>query len=466
MNRKTRVRFAPSPTGMLHIGGARTALFNYLFARNQGGKYLLRIEDTDKERSTDAAKKVILDGLKWLGLPADEEPVLQSEGEKRHADIAKELVDSGKAYYCYASKEELAQLREQSQAENKRFKYDRRWRDKDPSLAPKDQKPVIRIKAPLDGHTIFNDAILGEIKIPNQDQDDFVILRADGTPTYMLAVVVDDHDMEISHVIRGDDHLTNAAKQILIYQALNWEVPKFAHIPLIYGTDGKKLSKRHGATSATEYEEAGYLPEAMRNYLLRLGFAHGDAEIISDEQAKEWFNLEAIGKSPARFDFKKLDSLNAHYIKVKTAVEISKIILSKNPNFSAQEQEYILKLADEFKSRAINLNQLSEAAEFLKSNFIPQNNFTEKAAKIFAKEKNNLAEICKYLENIGEADFKHDLLYEKCKIFAEERNIKLGNLAQLLRVCITGSHASPSIFEIIEVFGKSESLRRLGLVSI
>ncbi|MFT5703531.1 MAG: glutamyl-tRNA synthetase, partial [Rickettsiales bacterium] len=306
---KIITRFAPSPTGFLHIGGARTALFNYLFAKKNGGEFLLRIEDTDQKRSTPEAVEAILEGLSWLGLKNDGEIVFQSKNIQRHKEVALDLLRQGKAYYCHTSAEELASLRQEAETKGEVFRFKSPWRDK---IAPESEgvKPVIRLKSPNQGQTIINDLIRGEITIDNSELDDLVILRSDETPTYMLAVVVDDFDMKISHIIRGEDHLTNSFRQQTIYDAMNWQVPKFAHVPLIHGPDGAKMSKRHGATSVIDYNEMGYLPEAMRNYLLRLGWSHGDDEIISDEQALEWFNLDHIGKSPARFDFAKLDNLN------------------------------------------------------------------------------------------------------------------------------------------------------------
>ena len=308
-------RFAPSPTGFLHIGGARTALFNWLYAKHTGGKMLLRIEDTDRERSTEAAVAAILDGLSWLGLEWDGEPISQFARGARHREVAEELVARGKAYRAYETPEELAAMREAAKAEGRFARYDGRWRDRDPKDAPAGAPSVIRIKAPRDGETVIQDHVQGRVAFPNKDLDDFVILRADGTPTYMHAVVVDDHDMGITHVIRGDDHLTNAGRQTIIYDAMGWKTPEWAHIPLIHGPDGAKLSKRHGALGVEAYRAMGYLPEALRNYLARLGWAHGDDEIFSTEQAAEWFDLDSINKGASRFDFAKLQSVNAHYIR-------------------------------------------------------------------------------------------------------------------------------------------------------
>ncbi|MDO9125288.1 MAG: glutamate--tRNA ligase, partial [Parvibaculum sp.] len=308
-------RFAPSPTGYLHIGGARTALFNWLFARHHGGQFLLRIEDTDRERSTESAIDAIFEGLRWLGLDWDSEPVFQFSRAARHVEVVQELLRRGKAYHCYASPQELEEMREKARAEGRPIRYDGRWRDRDPSDAPAGVKPVVRFRSPDEGETIVHDHVMGEVRFPNEQFDDLNILRSDGTPTYNLSVVVDDHDMGITQVIRGDDHLTNAGRQSQIYAALDWPVPEFAHVPLIHGPDGAKLSKRHGALGAEAYRDLGDLPEAMRNYLVRLGWSHGDDEVFSTEQAIEWFNLESIGRSPARFDFAKLESLNGHYIR-------------------------------------------------------------------------------------------------------------------------------------------------------
>uniref|UniRef100_UPI0030D97E65 glutamate--tRNA ligase n=1 Tax=uncultured Sneathiella sp. TaxID=879315 RepID=UPI0030D97E65 len=308
-------RFAPSPTGFLHIGGARTALFNWLYARHHKGKFLLRIEDTDRERSTDAAIEAILDGLAWLGLDWDEEPVFQFSRRERHAEVALELLATGKAYYCYASREELAEMRETARAEGRPPIYDGRWRDKDPAEAPAGVDPVVRFKSPNDGETVVRDLVQGDVTFANAQLDDMILLRADGTPTYMLSVVVDDHDMGVTDIIRGDDHLTNAARQQQLIEAIGWSIPRYSHIPLIHGPDGAKLSKRHGALGVEAYREMGYLPEALRNYLLRLGWSHGDDEVISTAEAIDWFNLENIGKSAARFDFAKLENLNGIYIR-------------------------------------------------------------------------------------------------------------------------------------------------------
>src|SRR5262247_2584399 len=315
-------RFAPSPTGFLHIGGARTALFNWLYARGRGGKMLLRIEDTDRERSTKAAIDAILDGLTWLGIDWDGEAIYQYSRAARHREVVEELLAAGRAYRCYASQAELAEMREKARAEGRSKLYDGRWRDRDPSEAPPDLKPVIRLKAPLSGETVIEDQVQGRVAWQNENLDDLVLLRSDGSPTYMLAVVVDDHDMAVTHVIRGVDHLTNAARQVQLYKAMSWDVPAFAHVPLIHGPDGAKLSKRHGALGIEVYRAMGFLPAGLRNYLVRLGWSHGDAEIFSTEQAIAWFDIDDINKSSARLDFAKLADVNAHYIRQASEDEL------------------------------------------------------------------------------------------------------------------------------------------------
>ena len=330
-------RFAPSPTGFLHIGGARTALFNWLYARHHCGKYLLRIEDTDRARSTAAAIQAIFDGLSWLGLSGDELPVFQSQRQERHAEVARQLLVRGAAYHCYCRPEELAAMRERARAEGRTTGYDGRCRDLSPAAVPSGVPPVIRLKAPRHGETVIEDRVQGTVRFANEQLDDMVLLRSDGTPTYMLSVVVDDHDMAISHIIRGDDHLVNAARQTQLYRALDWSVPTFAHIPLIHGADGAKLSKRHGALAIEAYREMGFLPEAMRNYLLRLGWSHGDDEIISTEQAIAWFDLEAVGRGAARFDMARLTSLNAHYLRQTDDAELAALIARRLESQSLRE---------------------------------------------------------------------------------------------------------------------------------
>ncbi len=448
-------RFAPSPTGMLHIGGARTALFNYLFAQHTGGQFLLRIEDTDANRSTPEATKAILDGLAWLGLKHDGEVVYQSSRAARHREVAEELVKRGQAYYCYTTAEELKEQRAAAETKGEQFKYDRKWRD-GTVTPPADIKPSIRIKAPLSGEIVVKDAVQGDVHFNAADAlDDMVILRSDGTPTYMLAVVVDDHDMGVTHIIRGDDHLNNAGRQMMIYTAMGWNVPVFAHIPLIHGPDGAKLSKRHGATSTTEYANMGYLPEAMRNYLARLGWAHGDDEIFSDAQAAEWFTLEHIGQAPARLDFAKLNHVNAHYLRAKTNSELAALI-APTLNANTTQQALLEKAMDGLKPRAGTLVELATAAKFYLSPQTPD----AKAADILAKGgRELLAQMIPHLETL--ADWSHDPIMDAAKAFGESIGKKLGEVMGPVRAAITGSTASPSMFEALAVLGREESLARL-----
>ena len=363
-------RFAPSPTGFLHIGGARTALFNWLFARHHGGTFLLRIEDTDRARSTEAAVEAILDGLKWLELDWDGDAVSQFERRGRHAEVAHQMLAAGHAYRCYASPEELEAMRAEQKATGQPMRYDGRWRDRDPAEAPAGISPVIRLKAPQEGETVLADHVQGEVRVQNAQLDDMVLLRADGTPTYMLSVVVDDHDMNVTHVIRGDDHLTNTFRQIQIYRAMGWDLPQFAHIPLIHGADGAKLSKRHGALGVDAYRDMGYLPEAVRNYLLRLGWGHGDDEIISTEQAIEWFDLGGIGRSPSRFDFAKLDNLNAHYMRLADDARLVSLIVplieaKSGGHVSSEARDLLTRAMPGLKQRAKTLVELADSAHFL-----------------------------------------------------------------------------------------------------
>jgi len=360
----TITRFAPSPTGFLHIGGARTALFNWLYAKNTGGKFLLRIEDTDRERSTQAAVEAILDGMKWLGLEWDDDVFFQFARAPRHAQVAEELIAKGQAYRCYCTAEELAAMRETAQKEGKGFRYDGRWRDRPATEAPAGVKPTIRIKAPPEGSITIQDKVQGEVTVDCKQLDDMVLLRSDGTPTYMLAVVVDDHDMGVTQIIRGDDHLTNTFRQRMIYDAMGWKAPDFAHIPLIHGADGAKLSKRHGALGVDAYRDMGYLPEAVRNYLLRLGWSHGDEETISTEQAIAWFNLGSVGKSPSRFDFTKLENLNGHYMREADDERLANLIMPRFPNATTEGKERIIRGMNGLKQRAKNLNELAENAAF------------------------------------------------------------------------------------------------------
>ncbi|OKH90055.1 glutamate--tRNA ligase [Thalassospira sp. TSL5-1] len=458
-------RFAPSPTGFLHIGGARTALYNWLYAKHTGGKFLLRIEDTDRERSTPEAVDAIFAGLNWLGLNADEEPVMQFARRDRHAEVAHSLVEAGKAYFCYCSPEELSEMREKARAEGRPMKYDGRWRDRDASEAPEGIKPVVRLKAPLEGDSVIHDQVQGEVRVANDQLDDYIILRADGTPTYMLSVVVDDHDMGITHVIRGDDHLTNAFRQKALYDAMGWDVPTFAHIPLIHGPDGAKLSKRHGALGVEAYrDEMGFLPEAINNYLLRLGWGHGDDEVISTEQAIEWFDIADVGKGASRFDFAKLTNLNGIYIRQAEDARLADLIAPTVAaeigarDLDAVQKQTLIKGMSGLKERAKTLTELAQSATFYVSNGVLS--FNDKAqalidgapAGLFAALANELAGLDTWHEEAIEAVVKQ---------LAESKDLKLGKVAQPLRAVLTGSNSSPGIFEVMHVLGKPETLNRI-----
>jgi glutamyl-tRNA synthetase len=461
-------RFAPSPTGYLHIGGARTALFNWLFARHHHGKFLLRIEDTDRARSTEAAIDAIHEGMRWLGLDSDGEVLYQFSRADRHAEVARELVAKGQAYYCYTSPEELTALRDQATAEKRNFRFDSPWRDATatPPTAstPRGIQPVIRLKSPRDGVVIIPDKVQGDVTIGCDQLEDVVLLRSDGTPTYMLAVVVDDHDMGITHIIRGDDHLTNAAKQMLIYQAMGWDIPVFAHVPMIHGADGAKLSKRHGALGVEAYRGMGYLPETMRNYLLRLGWSHGDDEIISTEQAMEWFNLEAIGQSPARLDFSKLENLNGYYIRQAADDRLVSLILpllekQLAVKLPAPAISRLIHAMKGLKERAKTINELAANALFYVHPLpLPMQ---ENAKPVLQDAANQaiLQAMMARLEALTE--WNHDALSALAKDYATETGVKLGTVMQPLRVALTGSTTSPSVFEILEVLGKAESRERL-----
>jgi len=456
-------RFAPSPTGYLHIGGARTALFNWLFARHHGGQFQLRIEDTDRKRSTPEAVEAIYEGMRWLELDWDGEAISQFSRIERHKEAVQELLQAGHAYRCYCSPEELTAMREQARADGRPMRYDGTWRDRDPSEAPTGIDPVIRLKAPQEGETTIEDLVQGRVTVGNTQLDDMVLLRSDGTPTYMLAVVVDDHDMAVTHVIRGDDHLNNAFRQAQLYQALNWDLPAFAHIPLIHGADGAKMSKRHGALGVTEYRDAGILPEAMRNYLLRLGWGHGDDEIISTEQAIEWFELENVGKSAARFDQAKLLNLNAHYLREADNEKLLKLV------FPALQERYEGKLADEAQNRVKKgLSGLKERAkttiELIDNTgfYVVQRpiELSEKAVKLLNEEaKNRLNDLSGRLTDV--TDWTTTNLEDQARAFADNEQIKLGQIAQPLRAALTGSHISPGVFEIMEILGKNETLGRI-----
>ncbi len=452
------VRFAPSPTGYLHIGGARTALFNYLFAKNNSGKFLLRIEDTDKERSTAQAIEAILQGLDWLGLKHDGNYILQSKNIARHAEIAYQLLEKNQAYLCYTSAEELEEMRQNAEKNGQVFRFKSPWRDKIMSQSSS-IKPVIRLKAPLEGSTIIEDLVQGKTEVKNNELDDLVLLRSDGSPTYMLAVVVDDHDMEITHIIRGDDHFTNGFRQKIIYQALGWNIPQFAHIPLIHGADGAKMSKRHGATSVIEYKNLGYVPEAVRNYLLRLGWSHGNDEIISDEQAIALFNLASIGKSPSRFDFAKLNYLNKHYIKNKNNDDLIVLVNQYlQHKISSDNQQKFLKIINFSKEKVDLIPQLAKICEIYQEDFYYDIN--ENDAEILQNKIEILKKIFKMIENIS--DFNEISIKQNFENFNIANNLKIKDYGIALRISLTYSSASAgAIFNILELLGKKEVLKRI-----
>jgi len=461
-------RFAPSPTGFLHIGGGRTALFNWLYAKRHGGTMLLRIEDTDRERSTDAAIAAILDGLKWLGLDWDGDVVYQFSRAARHREVAESLLAQGRAYYCYATQQELEEMRETARKEGRPLRYDGRWRDRDPSEAPKDVKPVIRLKAPTEGETVVEDEVQGRVVWQNKDLDDLVLLRSDGTPTYMLAVVVDDHDMDVTHVIRGDDHLTNAARQTQIYQALGWKVPKMAHIPLIHGPDGAKLSKRHGALGVEAYRSMGYLPEALRNYLVRLGWSHGDQEIFSTQEMIDAFDLGSIGRSPARFDFAKLENLNGHYMRQADDERLVRALEDLLPELEKDEhhlgrtfkpalRQKLIAAMPGLKERAKTLVELLDSAYYLYAARPLQ--LDEKAAALLADGRPRLAGIAERLEAVS--DWTAQSVEAVVRAHADAIGAKLGQVAQPLRAALTGRATSPGLFDVMAVLGKDETLLRI-----
>ncbi len=461
-------RFAPSPTGFLHIGGARTALFNWLYARGRGGRMLLRIEDTDRERSTKEAIDAILDGLKWLELDWDGDVIYQFSRAARHREVAEQLLAAGKAYRCYATAEQLDEMRKKARAEGRTRLYDGMWRDRDPSEAPAGMKPTIRLKAPQTGETVIEDQVQGRVVWQNENLDDLVLLRGDATPTYMLAVVVDDHDMAVTHVIRGDDHLINAARQKQIYDALGWNVPNMSHIPLIHGPDGSKLSKRHGALGVDAYSAMGYLPAALRNYLVRLGWSHGDQEIFSTEEMIAAFDLPAIGRSAARFDFAKLENLNGHYIRHsddQTLVTQFEAVLDYVPNGAAVKAKLnqttraqLLQAMPSLKERAKTLIELIDGSYFI---------FADRPLQIEAKAQALLTpETCQLIGRLRAAleavsPWTVATTEASMRAFAEENNLKLGAVAQPLRVALTGKTTSPGIFEVLSVLGRDECLARL-----
>lgn len=457
-------RFAPSPTGFLHIGGARTALFNWLYAKHTGGKFLLRVEDTDKKRSTQEAVDAIMDGMKWLGLDWDDEPYFQAARADRHVEVANELLAAGKAYKCYCTPEELTAMREKAKAEGGAMGYDGTWRDRDPSEAPAGIDPVIRLRAAQDGETVISDQIQGEVRVANNQLDDMIILRGNGTPTYMLAVVVDDHDMAVTHVVRGDDHLTNTFRQIQLYSAMGWDQPTWAHMPLLHGADGKKLSKRHGALGVDAYrDEMGFLPEAVNNYLLKLGWGHGDDEIISQEQAIEWFDLGDVGKAAARFDMVKLTNLNAHYMRESSDERLTDLIWDNvekllDGKVACNGRQKVKAGMAGLKGRAKNLLELADNAAFYAAkrplSYVPQ------AQKML--DEDGLARLTEiHARLVKLTDWTEDAMKSEANACAEAADVKLGKVAQPLRAALSGSNVSPGVFEVMVVLGKDESLGRI-----
>jgi glutamyl-tRNA synthetase len=455
-SRPVVTRFAPSPTGYLHIGGARTALFNWLYARHTGGKFLLRIEDTDRARSTKDAIDAILDGMRWLGLDWDGHEYYQSQFWARHAEIAHRLLERGAAYRCYMTQEELAQQREQAQRERRPFRINSPWREVSDDQG--DKPFVIRLKAPREGETVIDDQVQGRVTVQNAEIDDFILLRSDGTPTYMLAVVVDDHDMGVTHVIRGDDHLNNAFRQLAIIRAMGWPEPTYAHVPLIHGQDGAKLSKRHGAMGVDAYrDELGLLPEAVNNYLLRLGWGHGDDEIISREQAIEWFDLAHVGKSPSRFDFKKLENLNGHYIREADNARLADLIAPKL-GLSDDQKQLLVRAMPELKPRANTLHQLADGAHFL---FMERPlEVDEAAAALLTSDARSMLHVA-HDKLSALADWDVPSLEAAIREVAEGSGVKLGKLAQPLRAALTGRTTSPGIFDVLALLGRDESLDRI-----
>ena len=454
-------RFAPSPTGFLHIGGARTALFNWLYARGHGGTFLLRIEDTDRERSTPEATAAILKGLEWLGLDYDGEAVSQFARADRHREVALQMLEAGHAYKCFATQEEIQAFREAAKAEGRSTLYRSPWRDADPATYP-DAPYVVRLKAPREGATVIADKVQGDVTIRNDQLDDMVLLRSDSTPVYMLAVVVDDYDMGVTHVIRGDDHLNNAARQMMIYTAMGWDVPTYAHIPLIHGPDGKKLSKRHGALGVEEYQQMGYPASGMRNYLARLGWSHGDDEVFTDSQAQAWFDLDGIGKSPARFDFKKLENLCGHHIAATEDAallhEVQEFLVATGqPVPEGVHLERLGAAMPVLKERAKTYPELLEKAYFALSTrpIEPE----EKAAKqLDAEGRTLLSELTPHLQS---ASWTRDALEAAANDFAAAHDIKFGKMAGPMRAALAGRAATPSVFDMMMVLGQEETLARL-----
>jgi glutamyl-tRNA synthetase len=450
------VRFAPSPTGYLHIGGARTALFNWLFARRHGGQFRLRIEDTDRARSTEDAVAKIFDGMRWLGLDWDQEVVFQFARAERHAEMAHKLLTQGKAYRCYATAGELNEMRETARAQGRPIGYDGRWRDREPDAAHAHIPPVIRLKAPREGRTVIDDLVQGPVTFENALLDDMVLLRSDGTPTYMLSVVIDDYDMGITHVIRGDDHLNNAARQMQLILALGLDVPQYAHIPMIHGADGAKLSKRHGALGVEAYRDMGYLPETMRNYLVRLGWAHGDEEIFSTEQAVQWFDLSAVGKSPARLDLAKLDHMNGHYIR---HVDLDRLCDLVQPFLAGPvPRDQLVQAMPGLRERAKTLIELADGARFL-SDARPLTLEPKAAQLLTVDAKARLAELIGLFRSLE--DWSAEATEHVVRGFIADKGLKLGDVAQPLRAALTGRTTSPGLFDVLGVLGREESLGRI-----
>ncbi len=466
MSKNVITRFAPSPTGFLHIGGARTALFNWVYAKKMGGKMLLRIEDTDRARSSQDAVDAILDGMKWLGLNWSGDPVSQFENKQRHIDIANQLVKSGHAYKCYCSQDELSKMREEAKAKGLPPSYNGLCKEITAQDSPKDIEPVIRIKTPFEREIIVKDHVQGDVVFNTKNLDDFIILRSDKSPTYMLAVVVDDHDMEVSHIIRGDDHLTNAARQVVIYNALGWDVPDMAHIPLIHGADGAKLSKRHGALGVDAYRKMGYLPAAVRNYLARLGWSHGDDEIFSTEQMIDWFELDDLNKGASRFDFVKLANINAQYIRNEKPEYLFSVMLELTKELSMDDdltglkenEQTVLNALPDLQSRAKTIVELVQLTQFIHAKRPLL--IDEKAKEQLNDEsKEMIFSLAKNLDALTEWSLEE---IKTCiKSFAQEKDIKLGKIAQPLRAALTGGLASPGVFEVMAIIGKQESLARL-----
>jgi glutamyl-tRNA synthetase len=468
MSKTVVTRFAPSPTGYLHIGGARTALFNWLFAKANNGKMLLRIEDTDRKRSTEEAIVAIKDGLSWLGLEWDGDAISQHARIDRHREIAHEMVTNGSAYKCYCTAEEIAEMRAKAEAAGLPARYDGTWRDKDPSEAPADAPYVIRLKSPLEGETGVDDQVQGLVKFPNKDLDDLILLRSDGNPTYMLAVVVDDHDMGVTHIIRGDDHLINAARQTLIFQGMNWDVPTMAHIPLIHGPDGAKLSKRHGATGAEKYRAMGYLPAALRNYLVKLGWSHGDDEIMTTDEMIDWFGFDGMNKAAARFDFAKLDATNAHYIR-EMDDELLLDYMESNSNeldgagfiferLNEVTRPMLIRAMPALKERAKTLISLAQGATFVVESLpLPMD---EKAKALL--DEDGLAVVRGiYPEFKKLSDWQPETVEACIRNYTESNGLKLGKVAQPIRAALTGMATSPGAFDVLQILGKTEALKRL-----